>query len=63
MSKKFEITVESGSHEAEEFVAWLIEQGHTAELGDQNEIDGVATYGDENIGNIMNGLWESYCNA
>lgn len=61
----FNIIVSIDTDEAEAFVAWLIERGHKAKIGDStaNYVDGVSTSNSNEADEIMNGLWNDYCNA
>lgn len=51
--------------EAHEFAAWLNEQGHDAQVGNStgSYIDGQWTQADQEASNILNALWDSFCNA
>jgi hypothetical protein len=62
-SYKIEIAVDTT--EADEFCAWLNEQGHDATVGDStgNYIDGVWTSSDEQANTILGDLWAEYCNG
>jgi len=60
---KIEIAVDHA--EADEFCAWLNTQGHTATVGRStgNYVDGDWTSSDQAAGDILNGLWDDYCNG
>jgi len=62
---RHEIIIASDNHEAAEFAAWLIEQGHTAQVGTStgNYVDGAWTSTDDVANEIMRALWDAYCNA
>ncbi|MCY1417013.1 hypothetical protein D9M71_325310 [compost metagenome] len=61
----YTIEIAVDTHEAEEFRAWLTEQGHTATIGTStgNYIDGRWTSSDQDASDIMNKLWSAYCNS
>ena len=51
--------------EGEEFVGWLNNQGHDARLGTStgNYIDGEWTSSDDSANEILQKLWEEYCDG
>lgn len=53
---------EEGAHE---FAAWLNEKGHTAKIGNStgSYVDGRWTCSDEEAREIMNSLWDEFCNS
>ena len=58
------ITVCGSDQESDKFVEWLNDNGYDAELGDDNKIDGWSTSNTETDANeVMNILWDAYCNA
>lgn len=59
------IEVSFDNPEAEQFVAWLNANGHDAKVGRStgNYVDGNWTSSDLDASQIMNALWDSYCNA
>ena len=59
----YEIKVSFNTAEAEQFVEWLNEQGHSAEISDHtgDYVDGVWTSTDEDANEIMTRLWTDYC--
>jgi len=61
--KKYQIEVSCDSNEGEEFVTWLKAQGHDAKLGTStvDYVDGVSAT-DNDVNEIMTGLWEAYSN-
>lgn len=61
----YEIIISVDTPEAEDFATWLEEQGHSVKVGDStgNYVDGVWASTDDEASEIMNGLWESYCNG
>lgn len=61
----YQVKVAYDQEEGREFVQWLIEQGHQAELGGDtgSYIDGVHTATDSGANETMNRLWADYCNA
>lgn len=61
--KKYQIEVSCDSNEGAEFVACLNAQGHNAKLATTTDgyIDGVSTT-DNDANEIMNDLWNAYCN-
>jgi hypothetical protein len=63
--KKYKIEVAVDTVEGENFVAWLNAQGHNAAMGTStgNYVDGTWTSTDEQVNEIIRGLWESYCNS
>mgnify|MGYP006277493791 FL=1 len=50
--------------EAEQFAAWLNAQGHSATIGNStgNYVNGAWTGCNADANEIMNGLWDAYCN-
>jgi hypothetical protein len=60
----YQIEIACDSIEAEEFVAWLNKKGHDAEVGNstENYIDCICTHHDLEMNEIMNALWDEYCN-
>lgn len=65
MSTTYRIELSIDTTEAEQFCAWLIEQGHDAKIGRStgNYVNGAWTSADETANEIMNALWSSYCNS
>lgn len=63
--QSYKIEIASDTTESNEFLAWLIEAGHDASIGNStgNYVDGIWTSTDENANKIMRDLWESYCNG
>lgn len=61
----YEIKVSCNNDEAEQFVDWLVEQGHSAELSDDtgNYVDEVWTSTDGHANEIMRTLWSAYCTS
>lgn len=61
---KHEIIIAADHHEAEAFAAYLVEQGHSATIGNStgNYVDGVCTDHDAEASETMNRLWNDYCN-
>ena len=59
----YDVEISADNDEREEFAAWLISQGHTAEVGRStgNYIDGGWTDHDHEADDIMRSLWEAYC--
>ena len=59
----YDVEISCDNDEGEEFAAWLISQGHTAEVGRStgSYIDGVWTSHDHEASDIMRSLWDSYC--
>lgn len=60
-----EIEIAVDHTEAEEFCAWLNEQGHSATVGRYtgNYVDGEWTSSSAEAGEILNTLWDEYCNG
>jgi len=58
------IVIAIDSPEAEEFVSWLNEQGLEASIGTDTGswVDGQNTDNDPEASQLINGLWENYCN-
>ena len=63
--KKYKIEIAVDNAEGKEFVAWLNKNGHDASLGTStgNYINGDWTSTDENANQILNDLWNKYCNS
>ena len=63
--EKLEITIAVDHQESEQFCAWLIEQGHAANVGSStgNYINGEPTGSSDELNIKMNSLWDSYCNS
>ena len=63
--KKYKIEIAVDNAEGKEFVAWLNKNGHNASLGTStgNYINGDWTSTDENANQILNNLWNKYCNS
>jgi len=61
--EKYEIEISSDHEDGKNFVDWLTDQGHNAEIGNTtgNFIDGVWTNTDEKANQILNQLWKEYC--
>ncbi|MGO3056965.1 MAG: hypothetical protein ACTID3_08545 [Halomonas sp.] len=55
----YNVAIAADHHEAEEFAAWLNEQGHTAEVGSttRTTIDG------QQNDVVSEQLWNDYCKA
>ena len=62
---KYEIKVACDTEECEQFVEWLNEQGHSAEMSNSsgNYINGLWTSVHEIADEIMRRLWSEYCNS
>jgi len=62
MGSSYEIEIACDHHEAEEFCAWLNDQGHSATVGSStgNYVDGVST-DNEDEGAVLESLWHAYC--
>ncbi len=62
---KYTVRVESDNIEADQFVVWLNDQGHSASISDNTGayIDGRYVASDEDARDIMCGLWDSYCKS
>ena len=62
---KYEIKVSCDIEEGEQFVEWLNDRGHSAEIIDEtgSYIDGVWTSTDEDSNKIMSRLWSEYCRS
>jgi len=60
----YEIEISIDTAEAAEFAAFLNEKGHVAHVGTStgSYVDGSPT-SDAEASEIMNNLWEAYCNA
>ena len=63
MEKALTIEIAVDNEEAEDFCAWLIENGHTASIGRStgNYVNGQWTSTDSDANCIMNKLWDDYC--
>lgn len=59
---KYRIELAVDHCEAEQFEAWLNQNGHDAEIGstDTSFVDGEPSYC-EDAGRVMSELWEAYC--
>ena len=62
--KKHKIEIAVDHHEGSKFVAWLNKNGHDAALGSStgNYVDGERTSSDDDANQILNTLWDKYCN-
>ncbi len=65
LEKTHKIEIAVDHTEADEFCAWLNEQGHSATVGTStgNYVDGEWTSSDADASEILNGLWDEYCNG
>ena len=63
--KTYTVVVSTDTESGDQFVEWLIEQGHDAALGNstENYIDGACASSDENASMTMNTLWNEYCES
>jgi hypothetical protein len=63
--KKYKIEIAVDHLEGSEFVAWLNKNGHDAAIGSStgNYVDGEWTSSDDDANQILNNLWDKYCNG
>ncbi len=63
--EKYSVEIAGDTKEADEFCAWLNDNGHDAQVGKStgNFIDGECTSHNEKANDIMRSLWEGYCNS
>jgi hypothetical protein len=65
MKTLYKIEVSQGTDCGDEFVAWLNEQGHDAEMSSDtgNWVDGSLSDCDDAGNSIINKLWEEFCES
>lgn len=63
--KKHKIEIAVDHLEGSKFVAWLNKNGHDAAIGSStgNYVDGEWTSSDDDANQILNNLWDKYCNG
>lgn len=63
--KFYEIEIAVDNPEADQFCEWLNSKGHSASVGDStgNYIDGELTGNSVEANEVMNNLWDEYCNG
>lgn len=61
-NQTYNVEVANDHAEAEEFVAWLIEEGHDASVTNSGStVDGCWTGNNAEARGILNNLWSDYC--
>jgi hypothetical protein len=65
MAQTYKIEIACDGIEGEEFAAWLRSKGHDAFVGRSTAgyVDGEWTSHNDDAKEIMNRLWNDYCNA
>lgn len=63
--KTYKIEIAVDTEQAEEFRAWLDNQGHDAHVGKStgNYVDGECSSTDEQANEIMRGLWDEFSHS